>query len=33
VNRFRLPIEELGIEPDGTSDNLEGLLKLVLGKP
>jgi 2-haloacid dehalogenase len=33
VNRFHLPKEELGIEPDGTSDNLEGLLKLVLGKP
>jgi 2-haloacid dehalogenase len=33
VNRFHLPMEELGIEPDGTSDNLEGLLKLVLGKP
>jgi 2-haloacid dehalogenase len=33
VNRFHLPMEELGIEPDGTSDSLEGLLKLVLGKP
>ena len=33
VNRFHLPMEELGIEPDGTSDNLEGLLRLVLGKP
>src|SRR3954449_1274443 len=33
VNRFHLPMEELGIEPDGTSDNLEGLLTLVLGKP
>jgi 2-haloacid dehalogenase len=33
VNRFHLPMEELGVEPDGTSDNLEGLLKLVLGKP
>lgn len=33
VNRFHLPMEELGIKPDGTSDNLEGLLKLVLGKP
>src|SRR3954449_1984272 len=33
VNRFPLPMEELGIEPDGTSDNLEGLLTLVLGKP
>ena len=25
--------EELGIKPDGTSNNLEGLMKLVLGKP
>ena len=33
VNRFDLPLEELGIEPDGTSNNLEGLLKLVLGQP
>ncbi|WP_435018298.1 haloacid dehalogenase type II [Tundrisphaera sp. TA3] len=33
VNRFHLPMEELGIEPDGTSDNLEGLLDFVLGKP
>jgi 2-haloacid dehalogenase len=33
VNRFHLPMEELGIEPDGTSDNLEGLLRLLLGKP
>lgn len=33
VNRFHLPSEELGIEPDGTSNELEGLLKLVLGKP
>ncbi|WP_435007789.1 haloacid dehalogenase type II [Tundrisphaera lichenicola] len=33
VNRFHLPMEELGIRPDGTSDNLEGLLKFVLGKP
>jgi 2-haloacid dehalogenase len=32
VNRFHLPMEELGIEPDGTSDSLEGLLDLVLGK-
>jgi 2-haloacid dehalogenase len=32
VNRFHLPMEELGIEPDGTSDSLEGLLELVLGK-
>jgi 2-haloacid dehalogenase len=33
VNRFHLPVEELGIEADATSDNLEGLLKLVLGRP
>ncbi|WP_165250938.1 haloacid dehalogenase type II [Paludisphaera soli] len=33
VNRFGLPNERLGVEPDGTSDNLEGLLELVLGKP
>jgi 2-haloacid dehalogenase len=33
VNRFNLPVEELGIEPDRTSNNLEGLLKLVLEKP
>jgi len=32
VNRFHLPMEELGIKPDGTSDNLEGLLELVLGQ-
>src|SRR4051812_3082583 len=33
VNRFHLPAEELGIEADKTSDNLEGLLKFVLGRP
>jgi 2-haloacid dehalogenase len=33
VNRFNLPVEELGIEADGTSNNLEGLLKLVLDWP
>jgi 2-haloacid dehalogenase len=33
VNRFNLPVEKLGIEADQTSNNLEGLLKLVLGKP
>jgi 2-haloacid dehalogenase len=33
VNRFNLPAEELGLVPDGTSNNLEGLLKLVLGRP
>lgn len=30
VNRFHLRMEELGIDPDGTSDNLDGLLRLVL---
>lgn len=33
VNRFHLPMEELGIEPDGTSDSMEVLLRFVLGKP
>jgi 2-haloacid dehalogenase len=33
VNRFNLPVEELGIEADKTSNNLDGLLKLVLGEP
>jgi 2-haloacid dehalogenase len=33
VNRFNLPVEELGIEADRTSNNLESLLKLVLGQP
>jgi 2-haloacid dehalogenase len=32
VNRFRLPAEELGAVPDGTSDNIEGLIQFVLGK-
>ena len=32
VNRFHLPMEELGIEPDGTSDDFEGLLRFVLGE-
>lgn len=27
VNRFDLPQEELGLSPDGTSNNIEGLLK------
>ena len=30
VNRFNLPVVELGIEAGTTSNNLEGLLKLVL---
>ena len=33
VNRFNLPVEELGIRADQTSNNLEGLLKFVLAQP
>jgi len=33
VNRFNLPIEELGIQADQISNNLEGLLKFVFGQP
>jgi 2-haloacid dehalogenase len=33
VNRFSLPVEELGIQADQTSNNLEGLLRFVLGRP
>jgi 2-haloacid dehalogenase len=33
VNRFNLPVEELGIEADRSSNNLEGLLKLVVVQP
>jgi 2-haloacid dehalogenase len=33
VNRFHLPMEELGTKPDGTSDDMDGLLEFVLGKP
>lgn len=33
VNRFNLPVEELGIAADRTSNNLEGLLNFVLGPP
>jgi len=32
VNRFNLPVEKLGAEPDGTSTGLDGLLEFVLGK-
>jgi 2-haloacid dehalogenase len=32
VNRFNLPKEELGLTPDGTSDNFQGLLDFVLTK-
>ena len=30
VNRFNQPLEQLGSRPDGTADNLEGLLDFVL---
>lgn len=33
VNRFNLPAEELGIEADATSNNIDGLLNFVLGAP
>ncbi len=33
VNRFNLPVEELGIKPDKTSNNMDGLLDFVLGHP
>jgi 2-haloacid dehalogenase len=32
VNRFSLPGERLGLEPDGSSTDLEGLLKFVLNE-
>jgi 2-haloacid dehalogenase len=32
VNRFNQPFEELGIRPDATSTNLDGLLEFVLGQ-
>lgn len=31
VNRFNLPVEEMGIQADKTSNNLEGVLDFVLG--
>lgn len=31
VNRFDLPAEKLGVQPDGTSNNFQGLLNFVLG--
>ncbi len=31
VNRFRMPPEQLGAPPDGTSHDMRGLLKFVLG--
>ena len=33
VNRFSVPAEELGVKADGTSNNFQGLLDFVLGKP
>ena len=33
VNRFNLPVEELGIQADKTSNSMEGLLNYVLGHP
>jgi len=33
VNRFKLPTEELGIQADQTSNDLQGLLEFVFGKP
>ncbi len=32
VNRFNLPIEKLGIEPDASSNDFTGLLQFVLGE-
>ncbi len=32
VNRFNLPAERLGIQTDGTSTDIEGLLVFILGK-
>jgi 2-haloacid dehalogenase len=33
VNRFNQPFEELGVRPDQTSTNLDGLLNFVLSEP
>jgi 2-haloacid dehalogenase len=33
VNRFNLPMEELGIKPDATSANMAGLLKFIFSGP
>ena len=32
VNRFGLPLERLGLEPDATSNDIAGLLDFVLGE-
>jgi 2-haloacid dehalogenase len=31
VNRFNLPMEKLGIEPDATSNDIAGLVRFILG--
>ncbi|QEL18894.1 haloacid dehalogenase type II [Limnoglobus roseus] len=33
VNRFNLPAEEMDVKPDATSNDMEGLVKFVLGSP
>jgi 2-haloacid dehalogenase len=33
VNRFNLPAEELGMQADRTSNDMQGLLEFVLGEP
>ncbi len=33
VNRFHSPLEELGLKPDATSPNIDGLLDYLLAKP
>jgi 2-haloacid dehalogenase len=32
VNRFDLPVEQLGVTPDGTSNDFAGLVRFVLGE-
>jgi 2-haloacid dehalogenase len=32
VNRFNLPMEKLGIEPDATSNDIAGLVRFILGE-
>jgi hypothetical protein len=32
VNRFNLPMEKLGIEPDATSSHIAGLVRFILGE-
>jgi 2-haloacid dehalogenase len=33
INRFGLPAERLGLEPDGTGRDLQGFVDFVLGGP